>query len=150
VAKTGRKLTDFGEGLLRRVRRTPRSQWNPIPDQISGRPRAPAAAFEPRFPDPANPGKIIDEALSVNVESLLLAAALPLTWEANLKMHYVARITVADCASQDLCAHHHPLPQNPHHGLIWGLVEIHGTDRDKYERVIDALARASTIVPDNA
>jgi hypothetical protein len=38
---------------------------------------------------------------------------------------YVARITVADCASQGLEVHHHPLlPENPYHGLVWGLVEI--------------------------
>jgi hypothetical protein len=84
------------------------------------------------------------------VESLLLAAGLPLTWGANLQKQYVARITVADCACQGLYAHHHPLPDNPHHGLVWGLVEMHGIDQDRYERVIDALARASTIVPDNA
>lgn len=147
MTRTGRKLTDPEEGLLRRVRRTPRPQYNPITDQTTGRSRAPAAAFEPRFPDPAKPDKIVDEALSVNVESSLCAAGLPLTWGADLNKQYVARITVGDCNNQGLEAHHHPLlPENPHHGLIWGLVELRKIDEDRYERVIDALARASTIV----
>jgi hypothetical protein len=144
-----RPLTDPCEGLLRRVRTT-RSTYNPIIDQTTGRSRAPAAAFEPRFPDPAKPDKIVDEALSVNVESSLCAAGFPLTWGANPRKYYVARITVADCISQELEAHLHPLPENPHHGLVWGLVEMFGNDRDRYERAIDALARASTIVPYNA
>jgi hypothetical protein len=151
VARTGQKLTDPSEGLLRRVRRTPRPQYNPIADQTTGRFRAPAAAFEPRFPDLANPDKIVDEALSVNVESFLRTAGLPLTWGAEPRKHYVARVTVADCTRQDLEARHDPiLPENPHHGLIWGLVEMHQIDEDRYERAIDALARASTIVPYNA
>jgi hypothetical protein len=119
-------------------------------DQTTGRFRAPAAAFEPRFPDLAKPNKQIDEALSVNVESLLRAAGLSLTRGADPCKQYVARITVADCTIQGLEAHHHPLPGNPHHGLIWGLVEVRGIDENQYERTIDALARASTIVPDNA
>jgi hypothetical protein len=146
VARTWQKLTDPSEGLLRRVWTTPR-RYGPILDQVTGRDRAPAAAFEPRFPDPAKPDKIVDEALSVNVESSLRAAELPLTWGADLRKHYVARVTVADCTSQDLEARHDPiLPENPHHGLIWGLVEMYQTDEDQYERTIDALARASTIV----
>ena len=72
-----------------------------------------------------------------------------LTWGADPRKYYVARITVADCTSQELEANLHPLPGNPHHGLVWGLVEMFGNDRDRYERAIDALARASTIVPRN-
>jgi hypothetical protein len=150
VERTGQKLTDPSEGLLRRVWRTPRRRYGPILDQVTGRHRAPAAAFEPRFPDPAKPDKIVDEALSVNVESSLRAAGVPLTWGADLRKHYVARVTVADCTSQGLEARHDPiLPENPHHGLIWGLVEIHQTDEDQCERAIDALACASTIVLQN-
>jgi hypothetical protein len=149
VNGAGRKLSDPSESLLRRVRKTPRPTYNPIMDQATGRPRAPVAAFEPRFPDPEKPDKIVDEALSVNVESLLRAACLSLTWGADFRKHYVARITVGDCSNHDLDARHHPIPDNPHHGLIWGLVEMFGDDPDRYERVIDALARASTIVPDS-
>jgi len=124
--------------------------YRPVFDQITGRFRAPVAAFEPRFPDPTKPDKIVDEALSVNVQSSLHAASLPLTWGVNLERQYVARVTVSDCSAQALEAWHKPIlppdPENPHHGLIWGLVEMHDSDLLRYERAIDALARASTIV----
>jgi hypothetical protein len=141
VISKGRKLTDPDEGLLRRAFKRGKSRQ--ILDQITNRSRAPAAAFEPRK---------IDEALSVNVESSLLEARLPLTWSVvDPDKQYVARITVGDCTKQNLEAYHCPdLPENPYHGHIWGLVEMRRIDEDQYERAIDALARASTIVPDNA
>jgi hypothetical protein len=116
-----------------------------ITDQLTGAPRAPAAAFEPRAKD---------EALSVNLESSLLAFGLPLTWSVNLSRQYAARITVGDCFASDLEAFHNPLrenppePANPHHGLIRGLVEMRSHDPDRYELAITALAKASTIVPE--
>ena len=147
---TQTKLTDTSEGLIRRVRRTPKRDYNPIPDQLTGRLRAPTAAFEPRFPNPEKPDAPVDEALSVNVESLLKAAGLPLTWMVDLKKQYVARITVGDCVANELEAFHAPTkppqPDNPHHGLIYGLVELHDIDEERYERTIDALAKTSTIV----
>ena len=148
-----RQLTDPDEGLLRRVQKRPHHKFDPVPDQITGRLRAPAAAFEPRFPDPAKPDRKIDEALSVNVQASLRAVNLPLTWSADPRKQYVARITVSDCLVQALEAWHAPTRQpeqldNPHHGLIWGLVEMHRIDERKYERAIDALARASTIADD--
>jgi hypothetical protein len=115
-----------------------------ITDQLTGILRAPAAAFEPRAKD---------EALSVNLEASLLAAGLPLTWSVEIRQ-YAARITVGDCLPVDLEAFHNPLPENPpmpanpHHGLIRGLVEMRSSDPDGYERTITALAKASTIVPD--
>jgi hypothetical protein len=152
VTKGERQLTDLSEGLLRRVHKKPPRKYGPVLDQITGRLRAPTPAFEPRFPDPAKPDKIVDEALSVNVQSSLYAANLPMTWGANLERQYVVRVTVADCATQGLEAWHKPIlppePENPHHGLIWGLVEMHGFDLLQYERALDALARASTIVED--
>jgi hypothetical protein len=152
VTKGERQLTDMNEGLLRRVHKRPPRKYGPILDQITGRLRAPAAAFEPRFPDPAKPEKIVDEALSINVQSSLHAASLPLTWGADLERQYVARVTVADCSVQTLEAWHKPIlspkHENPHHGLIWGLVEMHRLDQPRYERALDALARASTIVSD--
>ena len=147
---THTKLTDHTEGLIRQVRRTPKPIYNPIPDQLTGCLRAPAAAFEPRFPNPEKPDAPVDEALSVNVESSLKAADLPLTWMVDLKKQYVARVTVGDCVGNQLEAFHAPTkppqPDNPHHGLIYGLVEMHNTDEDRYERTLDALAKASTIV----
>jgi hypothetical protein len=114
-----------------------------IIDQLTGVPRAPAAAFEPRQKD---------EALSVNLESSLLASGLPLTWRVDLNRQYAARITVGECYANDLGAFHNPLPENPpepenpHHGLIRGLGEMRLSDPDTYERAITAFAKASTIV----
>lgn len=140
---TERKLSDPTEGLLRRAFRTGKQRM--ITDQLTGISRAPAAAFEPRK---------VDEALSVNVESSLLAAGLPLTWSVDPSRQYAARITVGDCTANDLEAFHNPLPENspqpenPHHGLIRGLVEMRSANPDAYEWAITALAKASTIVPE--
>jgi hypothetical protein len=38
----------------------------------------------------------------------------------------------------NLDAYHEPLPDNPHHGVIWGLVEMRRIDEEQYERAIDA------------
>jgi hypothetical protein len=151
VTRGERQLTDPNEGLLRRVYRTPKRRYEPVQDQITGRLRAPAAAFEPRFPDPAKPDKIVDEAISINVESLLAADNLPPTWGADLKKSYIARFTVADCLANALEAWHAPIrppkqPENPYHGLVWDLVGMHEADPKKYESALDALARASTVV----
>jgi hypothetical protein len=154
VYSSDQKLTEPNEGLIRRVWKTPRKKYGPVHDQLTDRLRAPAAAFEPRFPDPQKPDRPVDEALSINVESSLRAAGLPLTWSVDLRKQYAARITVGDCIANDLEAYHNPLPEtpshpaNPHHGLIRGLVELRASNRDGYERVLDALAKASTILPD--
>jgi hypothetical protein len=146
VDNPDRKLTEPGEGLIRRVWKTPR-KWSPVHDQITGQFRAPTAAFELR---PS------ENALSVNVESSLVAAGLPLTWSLDPKKQYAARITVFVCNSNGLEAFHNPVPAippqpaNPHHGLICGLIEIRSNDPLSYERVLDALAKASIIVPDQA
>jgi len=151
-----RKLTQPSEGLIRRVWKTPRRLYGPVLDQLTDCLRAPAAAFEPRFPDPQKPDRPVDEALSVNVESSLRAVGLPLAWSVDPRKQYAARITVGDCIANDLEAFHNPLPAtasllaNPHHGLIRGLVELHASNQHGYERVLDALAKASTIVPDQA
>lgn len=156
VRSGDRKLTEPSEGLIRRVRKTPRNMYGPVHDELMGCFRAPAAAFEPRFPDPQKPHRPVDEALSVNVESSLRTAGLPLTWGLEPRKQYAARITVGDCIANDLEAFHNPLPAtpslpaNPHHGLIRGLVELHASDQDQYERVLDALAKVSTIVPDQS
>lgn len=140
------ELLDENEGLIRRVWWTP-GKYKPIVDQKTGRQRAPAAAFEPRLPDSRNPDKKVDKALSVNVESSLMEANLPLTWGGDPSKQYAARITVLDCHSNELRAFSDPLlPSNPHHALIFGLVEIFLIDPDRYEQTIDALAQASTLL----
>src|ERR1700730_6177339 len=90
VISKGRKLTDPDEGLLRRAYKKgkPRQTLH----ERTNRSRAPAAAFDPRFRDPAKPDKKIDEALSVNVQSSLLEASLPLTWSVDPDKQYMARI----------------------------------------------------------
>jgi hypothetical protein len=153
---TETSLTHPSEGLIRRVRKTPKREYGQILDPITQRLRAPAAAFEPRFYDPNKPDRPVDEALSVNVQSSLTKAGLPLTWSVNPKMQYATRITVHDCFANNLTAFHSPdpggptRPPNPHHGSIRGLVELHATDEDLYNRTINALAKASTIVPGTA
>jgi hypothetical protein len=132
--------------LIRRVWKKP-NKWSPVHDQITGRFRAPAIAFELR---------LNEEAISVNVESSLEAAQLPLTWDLNPQKQYAVRITVSDCTSNGLEAFHNPLtaththPANPHHGLIRGLAELRSSDEFSYEQLLDALAKASTVVPDES
>jgi hypothetical protein len=149
VTDTKRRITEPAEGLIRRVYRHSPRRFRPIIDQLTGIARAPAAAFELRLADPEKPDKKVDEALSVNIESSLIAAGLGPTWGIDISQQYAARITVADCHANGLEAYHDPVPNNPHHGSIWDLVTIFSTDPDAYERAIDALARASTIVAES-
>jgi hypothetical protein len=117
-----------------------------VVDQLTGRPRAPAAAFRLREKE---------EALSVNIETSLRAAGLPLTWRVDFNKQYAVCITVGDCIANGLEAFHDPVapkspddPGNPHHGSIYGLAEVRSGDLDAYEAVVTALSKASTIVPE--
>jgi hypothetical protein len=139
------RLHDPEDGLIRRHYRK-KGKPQVVEDQLTGAKRAPAAAFEPRPKD---------EAVSVNVESSLKAAGEPLLWGVNLEKFYAARITVGDCLALGLRPYHDPVlpkhpddPGNPHHGSIWGIVEARDTDPDLYETILDALSKASTIVPE--
>ena len=139
-----RRLTDPGEGLIRRAWRTGGQKM--VVDQLTGRPRAPAAAFRLREKE---------EALSVNIETSLRAAGLPLTWRVDFNKQYAVCITVGDCIANGLEAFHDPVapkspddPGNPHHGSIYGLAEVRSGDLDAYEAVVTALSKASTIVPE--
>ena len=135
--ETDIEIADRDEGLIRRVWRGSR-KWTPITDQLTGKVRAPFAAFEPRT---------ADEALSVNVESSVRAAGLdPATLDINPDKQYAARITVGDCHDNALKVFLDPLPENMHHGVVRGLVEMRATDSDRYEKAVDALAKASCIV----
>jgi hypothetical protein len=137
-----RRITDATEGLIRRAWRTGRQKM--VVDQVTGEQRAPAAAFDLRA---------AEEGLSVNVESSLRSAQLPLTWQVDFNKQYAVRIAVGDCSSHGLETYHDPVPPkspndpgNPHHGSILGLQSMRATDRDRYEATIDALARVSRIV----
>jgi hypothetical protein len=149
VTDTKQRLLAPSEGLVRRVWHSPK-RFRPIIDQLTNKQRAPAAAFELRLPDPAKPDRTVDEALSVNIQSSLVAAGLALTWGLDPGRLYAVRITVADCHAKGLEAYTDPMPDNPHHGSIWDLVAIHARDPDEYERTIDSLARASTIISDTS
>lgn len=132
-----KEIRDRAEGLIRRAWKTPR-KYGQVTDQITGRVRAPVAAFEPREKD---------QSLSVNVESLVVAAGLdPATYSLDLKKQYAARVTVGDCHDNGLRAFFDPISGNPYHGSVRGLVELRDGDTEKYELVLDALSRASTIV----
>jgi hypothetical protein len=79
---------------------------------LTGRPRAPAAAFELRMADPAKPGKTVDEALSVNVQSSLAAAGFDLTRGLDASRFYAVRITANDCHANGLEAFFDPVPSS--------------------------------------
>lgn len=139
------RLHDPEDGLIRRHYRK-KGKPQVVEDQLTGAKRAPAAAFEPRPKD---------EAVSVNVESSLKAAGEVLLWGVNLEKFYAARITVGNCLALGLSPFHDPVlpkppddPGNPHHGSIWGIVEARDTNPDLYETILDALSKASTIVPE--
>jgi hypothetical protein len=148
VTEHKRRITCPSEGLIRRVWKDSPKRFRLIIDQLTGRPRAPAAAFELRLADPTKPERTVDEALSVNIESSLQAAGLELTWGMDVSRQYAVRITVDICHANGLEAYYDPTPINPHHGSIWDLVAMFSEDRDRYERTINALAKASTVVHD--
>ncbi len=68
----------------------------------------------------------------------------------ELRLPVAVRLTVGDCDANGLEAFADPVPGNPHHGSIWDLVAIHRRDPDSYERTIDPLAKACSILPDIA
>lgn len=117
VSNARRRITDPAEGLIRRVYKHSPKRFRVIIDQLTNKPRAPAAAFELRMADPTRPDKKVDEALSVNVQSSLEAAGLGLTWGMDPERFYAVRVTVADCHNEGLTAFHDPVPDNPHHGV---------------------------------
>ena len=86
----------------------------------------------------------------MNVQSSLAAAGLDLTRGMDASRFYAVRIRVGDCHANGLEAFFDPVPDNPHHGSIWDLAAVFSADPDRYERAIDALAKVSTILPDNA
>jgi hypothetical protein len=111
-------------------------------DAKTGRLRPPAKDFELRAAKDDRPA---EQELSVNIQSLLLAAGLPLDYGVGPGL-YAVRLTVGDCAALDLEVRRDPVEGNPCHASIWGLFEIRAHDETRYERTLDALARASTVL----
>ncbi len=133
------------EGLIRHAIKSKTKKQKKIFDPVAQKWRAPAAAFEPYVYNPSRPGKPADTHLSVNIESSLVAADLPLHWNVPVSF-YTARIQVEDCANNGLTVWRQPRPENPHHGGISGLVEMRDNNIQLYEKTIDALARASEVI----
>ena len=151
VSLSGEALSAADEGLIRRVRRrTPC-----IPDQVTGKYRPPASAFEPRLPQTQPRAARFDAYLSVNVESSLLLEGLQLDWDCDRKQFYAVRLPVSACHTQSLRVTWEPVigrngdpnTSNPHHGAIHDVVEMFSADRDQYEFVITFLAKASELLP---
>jgi hypothetical protein len=92
-----------------------------------------------------------DEGLSVNVQSLLVQAAQPL-YRGIDQGSFGARVTIGTCNLLGLHVHHDPVADgepggpNPYHALVRGLVEMRGDDPDRFEKTLDALAKASTVI----
>lgn len=153
ISLPGGAVVDPTEGLVRRARRAGRQRY--VQDQLTGRVRPPAAAFEPRLPENRPNATRHDKYLSVNVVSSLTAARLPRDWRGNSKEFYSAHLPVAICHDLSLAVtwepdvgHPEPADDNPHHGAIRGIVEMFYIDRDTYELAITTLAKASEVFPE--
>lgn len=154
LSTPGETVTDPQEGLIRRARRS-RSQPF-VRDQITGKLRPPAAAFEPRLPETRPSARRFDKYLSVNIVSSLLGAGLDRDWQCDHQVFYAVIITAGACHHCFLsvtwepvrCAADHTR-DNPHHGGIRGVVELFSADQEQYDRVISSLAKASEILPES-
>jgi hypothetical protein len=145
---------DPAEGLIRRARRGDRRQMY-VHDQITGKLRPPAAAFEPRLPENRPAAKRHDKYLSVNISSSLANARESVDWGCDHRQFYAARLSAVACHSLALGVTWEPIvnspnpgDDNPHHGGIHGVVELYRLDRDSYDLVITKLAKASEVLPE--
>jgi len=153
LSTAGELIADPAEGLIRRARRSGTQKY--FIDQITGKARLPAAAFEPRLPETRPDAKTTDRYLSVNILSSLLSAGLPRDWKANDAKFYAAMLPAADCHGLSLTVTWEPvtgLPNssddNPHHGGIHGVVELFYADNEAYEKTITKLAKAAEVFPE--
>ena len=124
-------------------------------DQITMKPRPPAAIFEPRLPENRPTARHYDRYLSVNIHSSLTAAGLPRDWNCAHAEYYLATLATGACHAlglrvtwEPLFAEADPNDNNPHHGAIWGVVELYRNDQEGYERVLSALSKAAEILPE--
>jgi hypothetical protein len=79
----------------------------------------------------------------------MAAAGLLPTWKVVHEEFYAVRIAVGACSGCGLRVASVPVEGNPHHGGIYGLVELRATDEDGYQQALDALAKASEILPES-
>lgn len=136
-----RLLRDPSEPLIRRGYWKDKRAKTFVKDQVTGRWRPPAAAFQPRRDREAY--------LSVNIESSMAAAGLPPDWGVDHARFYAVRLTVGACARCGLPVAREPVEDNPHHGGIYGVVELQAKDDDAYQDVITDLAKASEVLPES-
>jgi hypothetical protein len=137
----GRLLRDPSETLIRRGRWKDKRAKTFVKDQVTGRWRPPATAFQPR--------KDREAYLSVNIESSMAAAGLPPDWRVEHSGFYAVRLTVGTCSGCGLPVAREPVADNQHHGGIYGVVELQAKDDDAYQDVITNLAKASEILPES-
>ncbi len=121
-------------------------------DQRLGCFRLPRAAFEPRLPENRPNAKRHDRYLSVNIESSLLNDGLPLDWACDHDRFYAGKLSVEAAEAVALTVTWEPVedeePKNPHHGAINGLVEMFYRNQDEYNEALEALAKASVVLPE--
>jgi hypothetical protein len=154
ISSAGEPVTDPAEGLIRRARRNDRRQMY-VHDQITGKLRPPAAAFEPRLPENRPSATQHDKYLSVNILSSLTNANEPADWGCDHLKFYAAQLPAEACHSLALGVTWEPVASraglsdgNPHHGGIHGVVELYRTDRDSYDMAITKLAKSSEVLPE--
>jgi hypothetical protein len=153
IHQPGTTVSDPAERLIRRARRAGKQRY--VHDQISGKVRPPAAAFEPRLPQNRPNAARHDEYLSVNIASSLAAVGMPLYWRGNTEEFYSAILPVAVCHEVSLTVTWEPdvgcqdaSEDNPHHGAIRSIVELFYLHRDAYEAALTRLAKGSEVLPE--
>jgi hypothetical protein len=136
-----RLLRDPSETLIRRGYWKDKRARTFVRDQVTGRWRPPAAAFQPR--------KDRESYLSVNIESSMAAAGQPPDWGVDHARFFAVRLTVGACSGCGLSTAREPVDGNPHHAGIYGVVELQKSDDDAYQNVITDLAKASEILAES-
>jgi hypothetical protein len=79
----------------------------------------------------------------------MAAAGLPPDWGVDHNSFYAVRLTVGTCTDCGLTVGREPVDGNPHHGAIYGVVELQANDDDAYQSVITDLAKASEVLPES-
>lgn len=151
VSGPGNPILDPDEELIRRGLR---GKHRYFIDQITGKPRLPAAIFEPRLPELQPRAKNFDEYLSVNIASSLAAAGEASDWGCDHSKFYAVSLMVGVCHALSLGVTWEPIigepaptNDNPHHGGIRGVVELFRSNIVQYDVVITKLAEASEVLP---
>ena len=133
-------LTDPAETLIRRAFWEKKRRKSFVEDQLTGW-RPTAAAFEPSRKNTY---------LSVNIEASLTAAEKPPTWGIDHERFYAVRVAIRACSDCNLQVKSVPVEGNPHHGGVYGIVELRDTACDDiYQTTLSTLAENSDILPES-